>query len=207
MVTLMKPGKNIRFAGRVALNAVVVLLLVLALIMNISLFTRMEVLAVISGSMEPALPYASLIVIRPELTYEPGDIVTFISAVEPIKRFTHRIVSIEGNRATTRGDANNADDPEPSLLERAEGKVILCIPLMGYLVMAMEHAAVKVGAVVFVALWCGAEAEIMRRRRQEKLAAAQTGAGDIAEAETDGAERAETHNENDDETGAANTAS
>jgi signal peptidase len=143
----------------------------------------MEVLAVISGSMEPALPYASLIVIRPELTYEPGDIVTFISAAEPIKRFTHRIVSIEGNRATTRGDANNADDPEPSLLERAEGKVILCIPLMGYLVMAMEHAAVKVGAVVFVALWCGAEAEIMRRKRQEKLAAAQSGA-QIPAAET-----------------------
>lgn len=47
---------------RAIMNVVIIILLLIALVMNISAFTKYQSLAVISGSMEPTLPYGSLIV-------------------------------------------------------------------------------------------------------------------------------------------------
>lgn len=151
---------------RAALNAVLIVLLLLALLLNLSVFTDYRSLAVVSGSMEPTLPYGSMVVVRPQAQYEPGDIVTFRSTGSgEVKRFTHRIVSIDGDLAETKGDANNSIDPEPVALSRAEGKVILTVPYAGYLVMAFDRQAVKIGAVALVILWLAFELEFARRRR------------------------------------------
>lgn len=153
---------------RVALNVLMILLLAVAVLMNISLFTKCDALAVVSGSMEPTLPYGSLIIIAPQQTYFEGDVVTFRSSGnEEVKRFTHRIVSIADGFAATKGDASTSIDPEPTALSRAEGKVLFSVPYVGFLVMAFGSPKVKIAAVVLVIVWLAVELEFARRRKRE----------------------------------------
>lgn len=155
--------------SRAIANVVIIVLLLIALLMNISVFTKYQSLAVISGSMEPTLPYGSLIIIKPQTTYNVEDIVTFHSTgTGEVKRFTHRIVSIEGDLVATKGDANTSIDPEPTSLSRAEGKVVFTIPYIGYLVMAFEKSWVKIIAVLLVLLWLALELEMAKRRIKQK---------------------------------------
>lgn len=152
-----------------AINVVLIVLLLLALLMNLSLFTSYKSLAVVSGSMEPTLPYGSMVVIAPQKSYGEGDIVTFHSSgAGEVKRFTHRIVSVDNGMAATKGDANTSIDPEPASLSRAEGKVIFTVPYVGYLVMAFDKPAVKIGAVILVIIWLAFELEFARRRGGSK---------------------------------------
>lgn len=154
---------------RAIMNVVIIILLLIALVMNISAFTKYQSLAVISGSMEPTLPYGSLIVISPQNQYQAEDIVTFHSTGDgAVKRFTHRIVSISGDLVATKGDANNTIDPEPTSISRAEGKVVVTIPYIGYLVMFFEKSWVKIAAVILVLLWLALELEMAKRRKKVK---------------------------------------
>lgn len=154
---------------RAVVNVIIILLLIIALLMNISLFTKYRSLAVVSGSMEPELPYGSMIVISPREVYKEGDIVTFRSLSDGlVKRFTHRIVSIEGAAAVTKGDANNSADPEPTPLSKAEGKVVFTVPLAGYLIMAFDYPAVKIGGGLVFLLWLALELELARRRSKKE---------------------------------------
>ncbi|MEG1584092.1 MAG: signal peptidase I [Anaerovorax sp.] len=158
---------NILF--RAIINVVMILLLLMAVVMNISVFTNYQSLAVVSGSMEPTLPYGSLIVISPQKEYEVEDIVTFHSTGDgEVKRFTHRIVSINEGLVATKGDANNAIDPSPTSLSRAEGKVVVTIPYIGYLVMFFEKRWVKIAAILLVLLWMAVELELAKRRKKLK---------------------------------------
>jgi len=62
-----------------------------------------------SGSMEPALMTDDLVIVRRFGGLETGDIVVYESQGQKI---VHRIVSMDGNKIVTKGDANNtADDP------------------------------------------------------------------------------------------------
>jgi signal peptidase I, archaeal type len=82
---------------------------------------------VLSGSMEPALSVDDVIVVHRESAYHVGDVVVYGHDGSPV---VHRIVSVSGNRITTRGDANNADD-EPILLSDISGRVVFRIPGAG----------------------------------------------------------------------------
>ncbi|MBW0117375.1 signal peptidase I [Pseudonocardia abyssalis] len=74
-------------------------------------------LTVLSGSMEPALPVGSTVIVRPRPAAEivVGDVITFTDRDEgsvETRVVTHRVVGVEpGPVFVTRGDANNADDP------------------------------------------------------------------------------------------------
>ncbi len=156
---------------RAAVNAVIILLLLLAVVMNLSVFTPYQTLAVVSGSMAPTIPKGSVVIIRPQESYRPGDVVTFRSSTEPVVRFTHRIVAIDENGlAETRGDANPSSDPENSSLTRAEGKVVTSIPLIGYPVMALDRTWVKAVVFGFLLFWILLEMEFARQRRRERKA-------------------------------------
>lgn len=82
---------------------------------------------VMSGSMEPTLSVNDLVVIGEDESYAVGDIVVYQSSDGLV---IHRIVKIEDEMITARGDANNAeDDPIPSIY--IKGKMILAIPHVG----------------------------------------------------------------------------
>lgn len=96
-----------------------------------------EIQVVLSGSMEPALPVGSVILVRPvdPQAVSVGDIVTYRpqGATDFV---THRVVEVnrEGSDLSfrTQGDANKAPDPAAVAPDAVEGRVWTSIPYLGY---------------------------------------------------------------------------
>lgn len=93
---------------------------------------------VLSGSMEPALPVGSIVIVRPEpaTSIRPGDIITFADRAavgHPV--VTHRVVAVrDGQRGpvfTTQGDANNSPDPGLTAAADVQGVVWYHLPWIG----------------------------------------------------------------------------
>jgi len=95
--------------------------------------TRYE--PVYTGSMEPAIPVGSVVVIKPANpdTLKVGDIICFKTEAEYPKTVTHRIIGITSQGFITKGDAN--EDPDTWIVKKEDviGKVVAVIPYMGYL--------------------------------------------------------------------------
>src|SRR5919199_538737 len=76
-----------------------------------------QLLTVVSGSMQPALPLGSLVVVVPRDAdaVRVGDVITFSPPGDDTHTVTHRVVDVQGSgdqlRVHTRGDANPAADP------------------------------------------------------------------------------------------------
>lgn len=100
---------------------------------------------VLSGSMEPKIAVGDLILIREADSYAVGDIVVYQSGTISV---VHRIVSIDGETVTTRGDANNSDD-KPFPVSEIKGEVFGIIPLLGYLVWMLKS---PIGIIVTIAV-------------------------------------------------------
>lgn len=103
---------------------------------------------VVSGSMEPTLSKGDLVIVHQETVYEKGNIITFIQAGDQ-RTTTHRIVEAEDDRFVTQGDANNLVD-ESIVAEQIFGKVVLTLPLIGYLI---QSASTPLGLLVIIALF------------------------------------------------------
>ena len=82
---------------------------------------------VLTGSMEPTIHQDDLILVARQESYEENDIVVYQSGTMVV---CHRIVSIEDETVTTRGDANNAPDA-PIRLETIKGEVVGVLPGVG----------------------------------------------------------------------------
>lgn len=95
---------------------------------------------VLTGSMDPAYPPGSLVVVRPVEPTEVriGDVVTYqLRSGEPAVA-THRVVGVgwsaDGERLlTTQGDANPVPDPEPVRGVQLRGEVWYSLPWVGHL--------------------------------------------------------------------------
>lgn len=95
---------------------------------------------VLTGSMTPAYPPGSLVVVRPVEPTEVriGDVVTYqLRSGEPAVA-THRVVGVgwsaEGERLlTTQGDANPVPDAEPVRGVQLRGEVWYSLPWVGHL--------------------------------------------------------------------------
>ncbi len=103
----------------------------------------LKVLSVVSGSMEPAIPVGSGVVVLSQPSYFDNDIITFKFSGNLV---THRII-FAGNYFLTKGDANRSIDPETVEKEQIVGKVILHIPYLGYLQESTKHLS---GLVLFI---------------------------------------------------------
>lgn len=105
---------------------------------------------VMSGSMEPAIMTNELILVKAEDSYEIGDVVVFQSGSTLV---VHRIVAMDGETVTTRGDANNTED-QPVTMEQIKGRVFAHIPYVGTVVRMIKTPvatiALIVGAVLLV---------------------------------------------------------
>jgi signal peptidase len=96
---------------------------------------------VLSGSMEPVISVNDLVFIRNSKKYEIGEIVVYQSGRELI---IHRIVAIDGDMITTKGDANVAAD-EPIDNSLIKGKLIADMPWIGIVVRGLKTPAVVFG--------------------------------------------------------------
>jgi len=133
--------------GKITLNVILVFLFLIGMIVLISLLPingNIKILSVSSGSMSPAIPVGSSIVVRPVSEYRVGDIVTFVyepngdkTKKEDKELVTHRIVEIKDSTGLpnyiTKGDANSTPDNGQVRPEQIVGKELFAIPLLGYL--------------------------------------------------------------------------
>lgn len=95
---------------------------------------------VLTGSMAPAYPPGTLVVVRPvdPSQVRIGDVVTYqLRSGEPAVA-THRVVGVgwsaQGERLlTTRGDANPVPDAEPVRAVQLRGRVWYSLPWVGHL--------------------------------------------------------------------------
>ncbi len=93
---------------------------------------------VLSDSMSPEFDTGSLAFVR-EVEPEQiviGDIITYSTRTETNSLTSHRVVEVvsnDGLRFITRGDANNVNDPNPVLSENVVGRVTGSVPYVGYL--------------------------------------------------------------------------
>jgi len=91
--------------------------------------------AVLSGSMEPALPLGGVVFIKPVEPADigPGSIIAYRSG-EPL--ITHRVVDVIDESELsfiTKGDANQSPDLSPVPAASVVGKVVFDVPYLGYL--------------------------------------------------------------------------
>jgi len=108
---------------------------------------------VLSGSMNPAFDAGSLVFVKPTVPEEikSGDIITYKGLGEEGQLVSHRVVEInntdDGIKFTTKGDANEALDPNPVSAERLVGKVVLAVPYLGYF---MEFTQTRQGIITLI---------------------------------------------------------
>lgn len=111
---------------------------------------------VLSGSMNPEFDTGSVVFVRdinPE-NIEVGDILTFKGESRTANTTTHRVVDIhddDGLNFTTRGDANEINDPNRLYPENVVGKVTLSVPYLGYL---LKFAGSPTGRYFLIVLPC-----------------------------------------------------
>lgn len=105
---------------------------------------------VLTGSMEPAIPVGSIVITKEQSSYEIEDIISF---QEEGAIITHRIISIDRERYITKGDANNVADTEEVQQKQILGKVILTIPLLGYLVMWLMSPVGIISLFMIIGIW------------------------------------------------------
>lgn len=116
-------------------SAVIYVLIIAAVIAAVVfLISGMRLFCIQTGSMEPAYPVGSMIVVEkvgPEQLGE-GDVVTYSLSGGTV--VTHRVIGIdrENRLLTTKGDNNNVADVTAVGFENVIGRVIFCVPYIGY---------------------------------------------------------------------------
>lgn len=115
---------------------------------------------VLSGSMEPEFSEGDLIVVKETNKYNENDIVVFQDGNALV---VHRIINIDGETITTKGDANKTAD-EPIDVSAVKGKVLFWIPFAGNIVRFLKT---PVGTICIIAAAI-ALIEIPRRSEKKK---------------------------------------
>lgn len=141
-----------RFASLV--YVFVVVFLVLATVIP-AVLAGWQPLAVVSGSMQPALARGSLVLVQPadpDHSYAPPAIVAFDDPARPGQLLTHRVVDTtheDGRVAyTTKGDANRVADSGVVAHDDVIGAVRMVVPFVG-----LPATWLHSGQVATLVLW------------------------------------------------------
>jgi len=128
-----------RVAGRTA-SAVLLgfALLVAGLVVVLPAVAGGTTFTITGRSMEPAIPVGALIVTQRVDADEIaiGDVITFQLESGSPQVATHRVVGVnlESDRRAfiTKGDANDAEDAEPVIVEQVRGRLWYAVPYVGW---------------------------------------------------------------------------
>ena len=144
-------------------SAVTAALAVLAAVLIAIRILGLSAAVVMGGSMAPAIPLGSLILIEPTSpsTVAVGDVITFSL---PDRLITHRVIAVSRDEAglqiMTKGDANDAPDPIAMRAGSAVGAVRLAIPVAGYALFELQSWWRALAGVIVV----GIVLDLARRR-------------------------------------------
>jgi signal peptidase len=116
-------------------------------------FDGFHIYNIASGSMKPKIPIGSMVITKSINTssIKKGDIISFKSNNIVI---SHRVYDIytqsDGEKIVlTKGDANKSVDPDIVLQNQIIGKVILHIPLLGFV---LNYVTTKLGIIVCIVI-------------------------------------------------------
>jgi len=96
-----------------------------------------QVYIVYGGSMSPTFEAGSVVIVQPvdPADIKVGDIITF--GEEGSVYTTHRVTQVHDSGSnlsfTTRGDANEVEDPGVVAADEVRGRVVAAVPYLGYL--------------------------------------------------------------------------
>ena len=119
---------------------------------------------VLSGSMEPALSTGDLVIVEEADSVEAGDVVVYQDGGMLV---VHRVVGLEGELLTTKGDANSVPD-EPIHASAVKGRVIASVPLPGRVVSFLKSPFGMVLAIAGAVALLEAPRWAERRRDEEE---------------------------------------
>jgi len=132
------------------------ILLLIAVFVAIPLFPTIgnyKIKIVISGSMEPTIHTGSIVVVKPEKKYLPGEIITFGKDAKKDIPVTHRIVEMRAQEGKyvyrTKGDANSTEDMKEISENIIIGKVLFSVPLLGFI---FDFVKKPIGFILLVIL-------------------------------------------------------
>ena len=142
---------------KIVSTSLMTVVIILALLLVGVKLVGIEVLTILSPSMEPKYPTGSLIYLvdvdKPS-DLEVGDVITF--KIADSTTATHRIKEIIPDesdpsvlRYRTKGDNNDTYDGKLVEFSDVQGKAVFCIPLLGYLAMYIQT---RVGSIVAIAV-------------------------------------------------------
>lgn len=149
--------KTIRGIWNGITSVLVVLIVILACLLWGFRLLKMEAFVIQSGSMEPEYPVGSVIYVK---EIEPaqlriGDVISFRLDGSTIA--THRIIQVQDNGFarvfTTKGDANTIVDSTPVDESEIIGKVVFCIPQLGYLVAYLQQPSGLYAAIAVISVF------------------------------------------------------
>lgn len=95
---------------------------------------------VMSGSMEPTIPVGGMVILGPVAANDihVGDIIAYFNGNVEV---CHRVIAIADGppaRFTVKGDNNKSPDGIPVAADNVNGKLVVAVPLVGYLVYFMK---------------------------------------------------------------------
>ena len=99
---------------------------------------------VLSGSMEPVMSKGDLIIVSESKPYDINDIVVFQDKSSLV---VHRVIAVDSDTITTKGDANNTED-NPVSKSAVKGTVVAVIPSVGTIVSFIKT---PIGTILIVA--------------------------------------------------------
>jgi signal peptidase I len=124
--------------GKLTVNLVTIffiILLFMAAVVILAPFAGWRIDTVMSGSMEPAIPVGGMVILGPVSASQihAGDIIAYDNGQVEV---CHRVITVlEGQPASyiTKGDANRSPDGTQVTPGMVTGKLIVAIPLAGYI--------------------------------------------------------------------------
>jgi signal peptidase len=143
-------GKLLNFLG----TLILIIAIIACLGLTVPKFAGIDQYVVISGSMEPAIPVGSMVYsaqTEPS-TLQQGDIIVFYANETGSTPVTHRVVEnrISEGEIITKGDANEQNDISPITYANVLGKMVLHVPMLGYIAAPMATLMGKIAMVCVI---------------------------------------------------------
>lgn len=113
----------------------IITLLSYLIIFSLGYVLEITPLIVISNSMSPTFSSGAVLLVHHQEHYLPNDIISYKIGSDTV---THRIISVQEDIMTVKGDANNSSDLETVRYEQVIGKVVFIIPYVGKFVSLLQ---------------------------------------------------------------------
>lgn len=169
-----------RKALSVSADVVFILIGLLGVALIVVRIFGVRFLVVKTGSMSEECPVGSIVAVYDcdAEQVKENDVITYLSDENSETYVTHRVISVnaDGKCFVTQGDANDTPDAGTVPFSSLLGKVVFCIPLLGYPMLwfgnagkwVLTAAIVAIAAIVLVIKICRKKLRMKKESRGEQ---------------------------------------